>query len=115
MQKLAELEKFYEQKIQKHDLEAAINSINSETKGEFERLLGERLTLKDYVFTFLSNVSTYDEFLFLWKSFSEQPDGDVILGLAHQVTRYRFEKKGQVGMEIRHYLSDKQMSERRNA
>ena len=69
MQKLKELENFYNLKIQKHDLEAAINSINSETKSEFETFLRERLTLKDYVFTFLSNVSTYDEFLFLWKSF----------------------------------------------
>ncbi len=112
MQKLTELEKFYGQKIQKHDIEAAINSINSETKGEFENLLGERLTLKDYVFTFLSNVSTYDEFLFLWKSFSAQPDGDLILSLAHQVTRYRFERKGQVGMEIRRHLCDRQRAGR---
>lgn len=110
MQKLKELENFYNLKIQKHDLEAAINSINSETKSEFETFLRERLTLKDYVFTFLSNVSTYDEFLFLWKSFSEQPDGDVILSLAYQVIKDKFEKKGQVGMEIRHYLCDKQKS-----
>lgn len=112
MEKVREIEMFYESKIERSDLVAAINSINSDTKKEFETLLKTQLTLKDYVLTFLSNVETYDSFMYVWKSFSKQPDGDIILGLAHRVILDHFQKKGEVGLEIRHFLSDKQKSMR---
>lgn len=112
MEKVRDIERFYESKIERSDLVAAINSINSETKKEFESSLSERLTLKDYVLTFLSNVEIYDNFIYVWKSFSEQPDGDIILKLAHKVIRDQFQKKGEVGMEIRHHLCDRQSSAR---
>lgn len=111
MTKLRELEKFYEAKVLKEDLVAAVNSVNAGTKKEFEGVLKSELTLRDYIFTFLSNIGTVDNFLYLWNSFSQEPSDEVILPLAHKVVKDEFDKKSEVGIAIRHVLSAKQKME----
>lgn len=106
MENLAQLENFYDTKYSKGDLCAAVNKINS-TRVDLELMLKEQLTIKDFVFLYLSYKTSWHDFMYIWKSFSQKPEPKYLARTSLDVIRDRYENKTKLCMEIRNYLAAK--------
>ena len=99
MVRLKELEVFYKTKYEKEHLVNAINNINAKT--DFELFLKENLTIKDFMFTFLSYKTS-------WKAFGENINAKYLLRESFDVVRDKYFDKNELALSIRFYLSEKQ-------
>lgn len=106
MKRLKELEVFYKTKYEKEQLVNAINNINAKT--DFELFLKENLTIKDFMFTFLSYKTSWNDFSYLWKAFSENINAKFLLRESFDVVRDKYFDKNELALSIRFYLSEKQ-------
>lgn len=106
MVRLKELEVFYKTKYEKEHLVNAINNINAKT--DFELFLKENLTIKDFMFTFLSYKTSWNDFSYLWKAFGENINAKYLLRESFGVVRDKYFDKNELALSIRFYLSEKQ-------
>ena len=106
MERLKELEVFYKTKYEKEQLVNAINNINVKT--DFELFLKENLTIKDFMFTFLSYKTSWNTFGYLWNAFSEKINATYMLKESFDVVRDKYFDKNELALSIRFYLSEKQ-------
>lgn len=109
MEKINQLEKFYETKYTKEQILDAINNINDRVV--FELSLKNQLTIKDFLFTYLSYKTSWNDFLYIWKNFSSEPSANFILNTSYEVTKDKYEKKNDVALAIRFFLTDTTVKE----
>ena len=110
MDRILELEKFYETKYDKEQIVNAINHVNK-AKVDFELYLKDQLTIRDFIFTFLSYKTSWNDFMYIWKAFSQEPSPPYMLNKSHEVIKDKFFKKNDLALAIRFDLSEKNKRE----
>lgn len=107
MEKIKEIEEFYDKKYTKAELVKAINSIDK-MYPQFETLLQEHLTIRDYIFTFLSYCAASEKFSYLWKGFDTKLDAKGTVKLANIFIRGNAISKAKAEMAMRSFFSQRQ-------
>jgi hypothetical protein len=106
MENIHQLEHFYQTKYDKEKIVNAINNINNRV--DFELALNKQLTIRDFLFTYLSYKTSWNDFLYIWKNFSSEPSAKFLLNTSYEVILDKFEKKNDVALAIRFFITNNQ-------
>lgn len=106
MEKLNQLEDFYVKKFNKEELAEALENVDN--KPLFEITLKESLSLRDFVFTFLSYGTSKEEYQILWNSINKdfKKDSKFVLKTSNDVIKDKFFCKNDLLLHYKLFLND---------